>query len=510
MAVSRSKRTFQNMIFGFIYHTVTVVLSFVSRTVFIHTLGTEYLGLNTIFSDVLKLLSMADLGFDLAMSYSFYRPLAEGDEERLKSLTAFFGRIYNIIAIAATIIGLAVTPFLKFIIKTEQPVPNLEIYYFFGLADIIISYLFVYKTTLLVADQKDYMVVRVRTIASIVGTLLKMFVLIVWRNYILYLIVNLATSFFSNYYASKKAVKEYPYIRNLKDAKELDSDSKKSIFSTLRSIMLYKVSMLFFHYTDNILISMILGTAVVGIFSNYWMLSTRLILIEQIIFAAMVASVGNLMVQENEKKRLEVFDSMQSISYIFCGILTCVYGLVADDMIHVWLGNELQVSTPVVIAIAMNTYFISVLHPVAIIREAAGIYNKIKYCMVFGSILNLVLSIILGMKIGLVGIILASVISRMASYYWYEPVIIYRDFFGGNCGKFFVGLLKNLLLVLLVITVMYSVSRNFVPENWIQLIIKGGIIGVICTAIFMGAYIRTPGAQNIISKVKGLLKREES
>lgn len=509
MAVSRSKRTVQNMFFGFVYHIVTVILSFVSRTVFIHTLGTEYLGLNTIFSDVLKLLSMADLGFDLAMSYSFYRPLAEGNEEKLKSLTAFFGKIYNIIAVAATLVGVAVTPFLKYIIRTEKPVPHLELYYFFGLADIIISYLFVYKTTLLTADQKGYKVTKVRTLASIIGTLLKMFVLIVWKNYILYLIVNLLTSFFTNYYASIKAVKEYPFVRNLRTAKELDKDSKNDIFSTLRSIMLYKISMLFFHYTDNILISMILGTAMVGVFSNYWMLSTRLVLIEQIIFSAMVASVGNLMVQETEKKRLEVFDSMQSISYIFCGILTCIYGLIADDMIHVWLGNDLQVPTSVVMAIAMNTYFTSVLHPVAIIREAAGIYNKIKYCMLFGSALNLFLSIVLGKMIGLVGIILASVISRMASYYWYEPVIIYRDFFGESCGKFFVGLLKNLILVILVLFGMNVVSKRFIPENWFELIVKGGIVGIICTFIFMLAYIRTPGAQNIIAKVRGLLKSKQ-
>jgi O-antigen/teichoic acid export membrane protein len=507
MSASRSKRTAQNMVFGFIYHIVTVVLSFVSRTVFINTLGIEYQGLNTIFSDVLSLLSMADLGFGLAMSYSFYKPLAEDDKDRIKSLIAFFRKIYNIIAVSVTIVGLLFTPFLRYIVKTQQDVPHLEIYYFFGLADIVLSYLFVYKTTLLVADQKDYMVSKVRTVASIVGTLLKILVLIIWHNYILYLIVNLAVSFFTNFYQSQRAVKEYSYIRNLRDAKELDKESRKSIFSTLKSVMLYKVSMLLFHYTDNILISMILGTALVGIYSNYWMLSTRLVLVEQIVFGSMVASVGNLMVKENEEKRLEVFESMQSISNIFCGIITCVYALVADDMVHVWLGKEFQVSQTVVIAIALNTYFTSVLHPVAIIREAAGIYNKVKYCMLFGSALNIFLSIVLGMKIGLAGIILASVLSRMASYFWYEPVIIFRDYFGKSSGRFFLGLGKNIVLVLAVIMIMHTFSKNFVPENWLELFLKGGIIGVICTLIFMSIYIRTPGAQNIILKVKGLMKR---
>ena len=160
MEVSRSKRSVQNMIMGFTYHISVVILSFVSRTVFINMLGREYLGLNGIFSDVLSLLSMADLGFSTAMACSFYKPLADKDEQKIASLVAFYNKIYNIIAGIVLFLGLCCVPFLKFIIKTEKDIPNLEIYYLLSLISVVASYLFVYKTTLLTADQKDFKVVK--------------------------------------------------------------------------------------------------------------------------------------------------------------------------------------------------------------------------------------------------------------------------------------------------------------------------------------------------------------
>ena len=511
MEVSRSKRTIQNMIFGFLYHILTIVLSFVSRTIFIHTLGTEYLGLNSIFTDVLKMLSMADLGFALAMSYSFYEPLAKQDYKKIQSLVAFFKKIYNFIALVVTILGLACTPFLKYIVNTEQEIPNLEIYYFFGLADVVISYLFVYKTTLLTADQREYMISRLRTVFSLLGTLLKIAVLIVWHNYILYLAVNVSISFLTNLYASKMAIKEYPVIEELNNAEPLDKKSKDEIVATLKAVVLYKVSMLLYNYTDNILISMLIGTAMVGIFSNYWMLSIKLILIEQIVFASMTASVGNLIVKESEEKRLEVFEAMQSVSDIFCGIITCMFGILANDMIYVWLGKEFQLPLIAVFAIALNTYFTCILQPMAIFREATGLYNKIKYVMLIGSLLNIVLSVILGVTMGLSGIIFASVISRVATYAWYEPKIMYRDYFGTSSKSYMLDLFKNFALVLIILMGLIFVSSRFVPQDWGQMFIKAGIVGLFCTITFIGIYIRTPGAKRILNKMRCFvnIKREK-
>jgi O-antigen/teichoic acid export membrane protein len=494
------------MVFGFVYQLVTLILSFVSRSVFIDVLGAEYLGMNGIFSDVLRLLSMADLGFSLAMSYSFYKPLAENDHDKIASLIAFYKKVYNIIAISVTAIGLLLIPFLRFIIKTEQEIPNLEIYYLFALAGVVMSYLFVYKTTLLTADQKNYKVVKVRTAANLIKTVLEVTTLLLFRNYILYLAIDLVVGFLNNYYATHIAVKEFPYIANTKNAKRLSKDEQKSIFKGLGSVFLYKLSTILYNFTDNILISMITGTIMVGYYSNYSLLSTKLLLAEQIVFSAMTASVGNLIVKEKEEKRLQVFNTMQSVSYIFCGIITTVFALMSSDVILVWLGPEFKLPLLVVIAVSINTYFSCVLQPLWIFRDATGIYRKTKYVMFAGAVLNIILSIILGLKIGLAGIIFASAISKICTYFWYEPKLLFKEYFGKSARDYFFGLLINFALIVALSCGIYYYSRSIQPSNWLELILKGSVIGIITTIVFLVAYSRTDGAKDIVLRAKRMLK----
>lgn len=506
MATSRTEKSAKNMIFGFMYQIVTLVLGFVSRSVFIYSLGTEFLGLNGIFSDVLNLLSMADLGFNVAMSYSFYKPLSENDNEKMASLILFYKKIYMIIAIAVTTVGLVITPFLRLIVKTENEITNLEIYYLFALAGVVMSYLFVYKTTILTADQKDYKLTRIRMVTSVIKTVFEVIILLLFKNYILFLSVNLIIGFCNNLYASSVATREYPDITKPKNVVPLSAEDQKGIFSSLKSVFLYKLSVMLYNFTDNILISTIIGTIVVGYYSNYLMLSSKLLLAEQIIFSSMTASVGNLIVKENEEKRLEIFGSMQSVSNIFCGIITSLFAVMSSDVVLVWLGDEFVLPVIVVIAISINTYFSCILQPLWIFRDATGIYRKTKYIMLSGAVLNIILSIILGMKIGLAGIIFASAISRVSTYFWYEPKLLFREYFGTSAIRYFIGLLKNFAAVLIVSGILYYFTKNIQPSNWLELIVKGTLIGIICMVFFFLIYFKTDGAQNVLLRIKRIIK----
>ena len=238
MSEGRIQNSVKNMVFGFMYQIMTLIMSFVSRTVFIRTLGTEYLGLNGIFTDVLSLLSMADLGFGTAMAYSFYKPLAEHDEEKIASLVQFYKKVYNIIAVAVLILGLACVPFLKYFVNTEQDIPDLTAYYLVSLANVVISYLFVYKTTLMTADQKDYKIVNIRMWFTFFKTLVQILVLIFTANYMVYIIVGVLSQFLNNFIASRKTEKEYPYIndrKNRKSGRKTAKNKKRSFLNSLRN-----------------------------------------------------------------------------------------------------------------------------------------------------------------------------------------------------------------------------------------------------------------------------------
>lgn len=507
MNEGRMKQSAKNMASGFLYQAVTLILSFVSRTVFINTLGSEYLGLNGIFTDVLSLLSMADLGFGTAMAYSFYKPLAEHDEDKIASLVHFYNKIYNIIAITVTVIGLACVPFLKYIVNTEEEIPNLEWYYLFSLANIVISYLFVYKTTLMTADQKDYKIVNIRMWTTLIKTILQMVVLLETGNYMLYIIIGVAMQFLNNYIASKKTEKEYPYICNQIKSNKIDKEVEQNIIGNMKSVFIYKLSGTLFSATDNLLISVIIGTAAVGLYSNYLMLSSKLLLVEQIIFSSLVASIGNVIAKDRPEKRLQIFQAMQSASFIFCGIIAAGFVLLANDVITVWLGKEYTFSLVIVVAITLNTYFSCVLQPLWIYRDATGLYMKTKYMMLAGAALNIVLSIVLGKIIGIVGIILASAISRLCTYFWYEPKLLFKEYFNSKATQYYLSIFKNIILLGCVVGVLSYVYSFWIINNWVMLILKIIVTGVICSAIFVLAYCRTEGFQIILNKVRNIVKR---
>ncbi len=510
MSASRSKRTAQNVVMGFAYQAMVMILSFVSRTVFIYTLGTEYLGLNGIFTDVLTLLSMADLGFGTAMAYSFYKPLAENDTKKLSALISFYSKVYNTIAAVVLALGLCCIPFLKYIINTDKEIPNLVIYYLFSLFNVVVSYLLAYKTTILTADQKDYKVVQIRMATTCIRTILRIAVLVIWHNYILYLAIGCATNLLNNVVASRKAEKEYPFIKEKVKDTSVINEAKKGIVENMKSVFIYKVSTTMFGATDNIIISMIVSTAAVGLYSNYFMISTKLLIVEQIIFSAMTASIGNIIAKESYEKRYSVFQSMQSVSFIFCGIITSTFCIMVNDVIRVWLGESFLFPTVTVIAITINTYFSCALQPLWIYRDATGLYRKTKYVMLIAAIENIVLSVVLGHLIGVAGVIFASAIARVTTYCWYEPRLLFKEYFARGAAKYYISIFMNVVLLGVTIAVIYFFSSRISVENWPQLIIKGAAVGILCTLIFIGAYIKTDGAQNILKKVRSLLKSKPS
>ncbi len=505
MGVSRSKRTAQNAAVGFAYQGLSMILSFVSRTVFIRTLGNEYLGLNGIFSDVLTLLSMADMGFSTAMAFSFYKPLAEDDREEITALVAFYKKVYNTIALVVLVLGLCCMPFLRFIVNTDKEIPNLEIYYFFSLAGVVITYLFVYKTTLLTADQKDYKLVNVRMIVNTLKTILQIAVLFAFKNYILYLAIGTGMGLVNNLIASYRTEKEYPYIKNAKGNSLKENELRAGIIENMKSVFIYKASTTVFSATDNIIISMVVSTAAVGLYGNYLMPSQKLLLIEQIVFSSMVASIGNVIAKESAEKKYEVFISIQSLSLILCGIITTCYVALSDDLIRVWLGSEFRLPVSVVIAVAVNAYFSCALQPLWLYRDASGLYRKTKYIMLFAAVENIVLSFVLGRIFGIAGIIFATAISRITTYFWYEPKILFGEYFGQSPVKYFRQLFVNAVLCAIVAAGVGFAGRIIAPSGWVTFFFKGIAVGVVSTAIFVGAYYKTEGAQNMIKKAKSLL-----
>lgn len=507
MGEGRTKNAVRNIAFNLTNQILTLILSFVSRTVFIWGLGASYLGINGLFSDVLGLLSMADFGFNTAMVYSFYKPLAENDYLKMAGLITFYKKVYTFIAVGVSVIGIALVPTLPYLINLETDIPNITLYYLLSLANIVFSYLCVYKTSILSADQKNYKITRVSIYVNVIRSIVQIVSIILWKNYTIYLILGCASVLINNILASHIATKEYPFIKR---KVELDKKDKRDIFSNIGSVFLYKVSSVFLNATDNLLISIMVGTLAVGYYSNYLMLQNKISLLYTLIFTSLTASIGNLIVKENSKKRYEIFTCEQSLSFIVCGVVIPGYMLLVNDLIQIWLGKEYVLSISVVIASSLNMYLACVLQPLWSYREATGLYRKTKWIMVICAVINLILSVILGKYIGLAGILFASALARLLTYIWYEPQILFREYFEMSPLNYYLQLVKNFVAILIIICIASFFGSLVVVNSVVGWIIKAIIVGSVSFLVVLIIYLNSKGVKILRSKVSCFFKNSSN
>lgn len=498
----RTTKSAKNIASKFVYQILTMVLTLISRTVFIHVFGKEFLGMNSLFGDIMAWLSMADLGFGVALAYSFYRPLAENDTEKIAALMTFYKTIYNIIAAAIAVIGLCLTPFLGMIIKPEHPIEHMQLYYILSLGGIVVSYLCVYRTVIITADQKEYVVVKMNMAISIIKVLLQILVLAAWKNYTIYLAVGILCGLFGNIYQTAVAKKMYPYISK---KTELDKKEKKSILSNIKSVFIYKVSSTLLNATDNTIISAMVGIAAVGEYSNYLTISNKMLGIFTMIFTSLTASIGNIIVKEKNEKRYQIFECEQFASFVLSGIVVPCFVSLINNIIYLWLGTDYMLDNTVGIIIGLNMYMTFVYQPLWSYREATAMYQKTKWTMLICAIINIVLSIALGKVMGLAGIILATFISKLCTYGWYEPVLLFRIYFKKNAGGYFKDMLLSFGFISVMTALLLTASGLWVATSWIMFIIKAGVFGSVSLIATLGLYGRNKNMKLILDKAKYLL-----
>lgn len=473
----RSTKALRNILWTYGNQILMLILTFVSRTVFIWIFGIEYLGLNGIFTDILGMLSLTDLGLNSAMVYSFYEPLAKRDDKKIAALVYFYRKIYISISAIVFILGICLIPFLPYIVNLQHDIPYINVYFIFAVANVSASYLFVYKTSVLTADQKNYIIVRINMIVSVVKIIMQIITMLLFASYIVYLLLDFCGNLISNAIASCQTKKLYPFLGENHTLSNID---KQNIKKTIFSGMLYKISSVLLNATDNILISILVSTAAVGYYSNYLMIQTKATMFYSMAFTAIIASVGNLMVQESAEKRYQVFCIEQTISSIVCLIFIPCYLLLVDDFIRLWLGTDFVLNHIVVLAIGCNMYLSCILQPLWSYREATGLYRKTKYIMLICAFVNIILSVAFGILWGIFGIIIASAIARLSTYVWYEPSVLFKQYFQKDVLAYYIGLLKEAVYVIILMIISEQILSYISADTWL----KWGIKSILCIAIF--------------------------
>lgn len=424
--MARLSNSFRNLTYSFAGYFLKILVQFVSRTVFIQVLGREYLGLGGLFTNILMMLSLAELGFGEAITFSLYGPLAREDQKAIRGLMQMFRRIYTLVGAFVLAAGLSLTPFLQYFVKDLPDIPGIRLIYVLFVLNSALSYLNTYKRTLIIADQKQYIVSGYTYGCAIALNVVQTIGLLITGNYFLYISLMIVFTMAENLLLTKKANDLYPFLQ-IQEKEKLSKDLTAPIQRNIRAMLYHKVGYVLVNGTDNLLMARLVDLASVGIYSNYLMITSTLESAVKIVFSAISASVGNVGVTESDEKKLQIFNRINFVSMWVFGFCAVCLMCLLTPFITVWVGESYCFPVTVELVICLKFLLYGLRQPVNVTKSAFGLYWQDRYKPIAEAGINLVVSIVLGIRLGVLGVLLGTVISSLATNLWIEPLVLYRD-----------------------------------------------------------------------------------
>lgn len=453
--MNRTRKVLYNSFFSLASGSITILLGLVTRRLFLKYIGQEFLGYDSLFSEIMALLSLTNFGIVNILNYRIYRAVAEANEEVINLLMNIYRFFFYLAAFLSLVIGMTISLFLKYIIK--DPIKEWKYVYivfylqlFFDLAQCFWSY----KRQLLIAYQKEFLCIKADTIFSIVFNFIQILFMIVNGNYIVYLFIGGIRQICANVLISHYTNRKYPFIHKEKITFKILKDNK--IFEDIKNFIVHKVAYVVFGGIDNIVISTILGINSVALLSNYNLLKTYVDSILDKIFKPMQSGIGNLTYSDKSGGEIrKLFNGLTLLFYIIASEGYVFFFIIVQKFIsQVWLGEKFVINGVFIYLYSALVYIIIQLKYVDFFRSAIGMYDKDKKFMVIAAVINLVISVFAAQKYGLVGIVLGTVLGYIIIYCG-KIIVIFNYLLHENMKLF---LIKQSIFFILTICIA-CVSR---------------------------------------------------
>lgn len=504
---SRTEYSLINIFAGLAGYGVNTVVGFLCRIIFVRTLTADYLGVSGLFTNILSMLSLAELGISSAITYALYKPLAQGDEGKTASIMAFYRKAYAVIGCAVALAGLATLPFLDVII-TDPPKIRESIYllYLLYLLNTAVSYFFSYRQAILVASQRQYIVSGYNYIITIAQSIAQIAYLLLTHEYIGYLLIQVAGGVVYNIWVSRKAAKDYPYIKN-KDAEPLSKEERRSLFRNIKALTVNKLSGVLVNSTDNIAITYFNGISSVGFASNYTLFSTTLDRMVTLLFNGLTGSVGNLNATSDGETRYRFFKALNLANFWLYGWAAIGMAVVSGDLVQWFYGADYVLPVKIPIILALNFYTIGMLHASYTYKSTLGLFRYGQYILIFTGIINIVLDVVLGKRYGVVGIYLATLIARACTNLWYEPYAVFRYGLKKNPLLYFARYLKfGAVLAVAGLLSYWACGFCRFPVT-VNVFVKTAICSLIPNGVFFLVFRGTEEGRYLLGSAKRIFGR---
>lgn len=509
MKLDRTGNAKRNIVYGLISKVIILLMPFLTRVVIIRVMGAEYLGLDSLFTSILQVLSITELGFSTAVVYSMYKPIADNDYETLSAILLFFKKVYRVIGILIFAIGLCITPFLPHLIHADSDV-NINIYvlYIIYLTNTSISYfLFAYRSSLLNAYQREDIVSKINAIVKIVVTLLQIAVILLFRNYYLYAFAIVIGSVVNNIYAAVVTKKLFPQIT---EHGTLSKTIRLDIREKVSGLVIQKLCGTSRNAFDSIFISAFLGLTQVAIYNNYYYIMNAVTSTLGILTTSITAGVGNAVATESVEKN---FDDLKRINFLYMLVsgwcTVCLVNLY-QPFSSIVFGSNMLYPLSVAILFSMYFYTLKMGDVISVYNQGAGLWWKNRYRSISEALTNIILNYVLGKFFGVYGIILATWISLFFINFLWGSQIIFDNYFGKEKVKdYFLSNLKYAVITVCDVIIVWLICSVFDLNVYLTLIVNAVVCIFVGAGFYILVYRKTGDFKNSFGLMESMFKSEK-
>lgn len=514
----REKYVLRNFIAKLFSTALVTILSFVSKKVFLDSLGDTTMGLHALLLSVLSMLSLLELGIGNAIYFSLYKPLAEDDQEQIAAIVRMYAKIYRVIGALVFGIGMVLMPFLHFFVSTKLPDRIMYTAYAIMLVDTSLSYYMAYRRNIFNADQKEYFNTNVDTCINVAVSCLQMLTVVLTHNFYLFLMVKMVGTVAGNLYIYYHSGKKYPYLKKKSDYR-LPKEFMDTFIENVKALCVVNISSYLVFGTDNLLLSKYTDLTAVFIYSNYTAILTAVNQVFHTLFNSMQASVGNFMVLEGKEKTYVLFKKIFFLNFLITGYTSVALVTLFNDAIELWMGKDYVWHIGIILVLVFNNYSRYVAQAIGIFKNAAGLYSPypaFKYLTLLEGLVNLIASLffIVVCDMGAVGVFLGTSVSTIVNTVA-VPHAVYKYYFKMSPWDYIKRYAQYILLTVSYCGISIGIYQWIRTENLILNLVFGVIISfVVPVGLTSLIYHKTEEYKfvwdTVMKYVNKVLKRKEA
>ena len=507
MRIERKKNAVRGTFFGIVFRLIQIIFPLIIRTIFIYTLGVEYLGLNSLFTAILQVLNLAELGVSSALVFSMYRPIVVNDTKKMCQLLNLYKLYYRLIGFVVLLIGLFLVPFLPHLISGTIPDDiNIYILYAMNLASTVLSYwLFAYRNSLFAAHQRNDIVSIISIFVNSCMYGMQIVSLLAFGNYYLYLSLTIVGQISINIITAIVSKRFYP---DYTPSGKLPLDERKDINKKVRDLFTAKVGSVINNSADSIVISAILGLEVLAIYQNYYYIISAIMAMFAIFFNACTAGIGNSLIVNDSTQNRRLLYNINHIVFFAINFGCTCFVCMCQPFMRIWVGEKYALDFPFVILFALYLFAEEAPRTLIVFKDAGGIWKHDRYRPLISAGVNLSLNIALTPIIGLYGIIISTLIAMLFVSFPWAIMNINKRLFAINIRKYLSRLALYIVAICVSSLLAYFICSNIhITSMKITLIIRGIIASIISPVVFLLFFCKSEETSYLLHSVKEIIRR---